>query len=647
MWLPLSRIVCIAATILSLPPAGRPGASGTAPKGPATDTVTERARQLRTVLEQELDRLDAALVTLGSPRTIASRALTRRAFRQARREYKQAEGMVEFYASPLVTALNGPGTAENDDEPTDGRIVLRGFPLLEPVVFSTAGDEQDRAHLRTRLSTIPPAVAAMRTALRQFRAATKYVTVTDAQRLEIARLEIARVSTLGIAGFDAVASGDGIVESAAALEGTRRLFTTGATASDRQPVRALQRAIAYLRAHPDFDDFDRFTFLTRYANPAAHAVGDVYRALSGPQLVLRRAWTLGAGSVFDAGAIDAQAYAPAEAPRPTPALVALGRALFFDPVLSGNGERACASCHRPERGFADGQPRARPFGPGVPLTRHTPSIINAAYQPAQFVDERAASLEQQIGIVLASPSEMHASVEQSVSVLRQSADYRREFGQVFAVSPSNAITGYRLRIALAAYVRSLGAMNSRFDRAMRGEPHRLRPHERRGFNLFMGRGRCGTCHFAPLFNGTAPPTYLSSEVEIIGVPVSRAIHGGVVDPDSGRAAIDHLDGHLHAFKTPTVRNATLAGAYMHNGVFRTLHDVVDFYNRGGGAGVGVDVPNATLSPTPLHLSAPDQRDIIAFLGALVDTAGLTQRPSRLPRFEHSKRLTDRPIGGRY
>ena len=93
--------------------------------------------------------------------------------------------------------------------------------------------------------------------------------------------------------------------------------------------------------------------------------------------------------------------------------------------------------------------------------------------------------------------------------------------------------------------------------------------------------------------------------------------------------------------------ATLAGAYMHNGVFRTLHDVVDFYNRGGGAGVGADVPNATLSPTPLHLSAPDQRDIIAFLGALVDTAGLTQRPSRLPRFEHSKRLTDRPIGGRY
>lgn len=603
-----------------------------------------RARQLRVVLEQGLDRLDADLNTLAEPSTMASRLAARRAFRQARQDYKRIEGLVEFYATPLVVALTGMETTENDDEPTDGRVVLRGFPLLEQALFTPSGHASPHATL--------PIVKTMRSAVHDFRVVTGYVTVTDAQRLEIARLEIARVSTLGIAGFDAGDTGDGIVESATALEGARTLFTTGMTAPDRRPAEALQRAIDYLHAHHDFNGFDRFAFITGYANPAAHAVAAARRALPGPQLLLRRAWVLEAGSVYDAGAIDAQAYAPAEAPRPTPALVALGRELFFDPALSGNGQRACASCHRPEQGFTDGQPRARLFAPGLPLTRHTPTLVNAAYQPAQFDDERVASLEQQAGAVLASPSEMHGSVERSVTTLRESEEYRQQFAAAFHTPAARAVTDDRLRTALATYVRSLTAMNSRFDRAVRGAPQLLRPAERRGFTLFMGKARCGTCHFAPLFNGTSPPGYLSSEVEVIGVPASRATHHGGVDPDSGRAAIDHLEGHLHAFKVPTVRNATLAGAYMHNGVFRSLRDVLDFYNRGGGHGTGADVPNATLPPTPLHLSDQEQRDIIAFLGALVDTAGLTERPRRLPRFESSRlelseRLTDRPIGGRY
>jgi cytochrome c peroxidase len=190
-------------------------------------------------------------------------------------------------------------------------------------------------------------------------------------------------------------------------------------------------------------------------------------------------------------------------------------------------------------------------------------------------------------------------------------------------------------------------MNSRFDRAMRGEPTLLRPNERRGFNLFMGKAQCGTCHFVPLFNGVAPPTYLSDEVEVVGVPTKAVSRGATIDPDSGRAAIDHLGGHLHAFKTPTVRNAALAGAYMHNGVYRTLDQVMNFYNHGGGSGLGAQVPNATLATDALHLSGQEQRDIIAFLKTLVDTAGLTARPSRLPRFEHSERLNNRPIGGVY
>ena len=601
-----------------------------------------RVARFRHALEQGLDRLDGDLALLASPTVTGPKASGRAAqvvFRRARQDYKWIEGLIEFYSPVLVINVNGPGTQENDDVPTDGRIVLKGFPLIEPMLFPSP----DRRHLHD----VAAAANDMRKSVRDFRGVTNFVTVTNVQLMEVARNEIAKVMTLGIAGFDATQSGDGIVESATALDGVRELLALDDQPWDHTPETALARAVSYLRAHPRFDSFDRFTFITQYANPAAHALGAAQHALPDPRLITRRAWTFGTGSVFDAGAMDAQAYAPAEAPRPTAALVALGRTLFFDPVLSGNGARACASCHRPDQGFMDGLPRARPFGSGFPLTRHTPSLVNAAYQPAQFDDERAASLEQQAALVLASPAEMHSSVTNAVRMVRQSSEYRQLFARVYHIGADTAVNAYRLQTALATYVRSLTAMNSRFDRAMRGNPALLHPDERRGFNLFMGKARCGTCHFAPLFNGVAPPTYLADEVEVIGVPSKAVTHGATVDPDSGRAGIDHLVGHMHGFKPPTVRNAALAGAYMHNGVYRTLDQVMDFYNRGGGAGLGATVDNATISTDPLHLSAQEKRDVIAFLRALVDTTGLTTRPSRLPRFDNSKRLNDRPVGGLY
>jgi cytochrome c peroxidase len=179
-----------------------------------------------------------------------------------------------------------------------------------------------------------------------------------------------------------------------------------------------------------------------------------------------------------------------------------------------------------------------------------------------------------------------------------------------------------MRGALAAYMRSLVRLDSRFDRAMRGEEAVLAVDERRGFNLFMGKARCGTCHFAPLFNGTVPPGYTESEVEIIGVPVST--RGQVLDPDRGAGASDKAPLHDFAFKTPTVRNVVVSAPYMHNGVFRTLAEVVDFYDAGGGAGLGLDVPNQTLPADSLHLTRGEKRDLVAFMRALTDTSSATK-----------------------
>ncbi|HEY0776858.1 MAG TPA: cytochrome c peroxidase, partial [Gemmatirosa sp.] len=232
----------------------------------------------------------------------------------------------------------------------------------------------------------------------------------------------------------------------------------------------------------------------------------------------------------------------------------------------------------------------------------------------------------QVDSVLASPAEMGSSTGGAAARLARDPAYR---ARVAAASGAPAVTPRAVRQALAAYIRSLGRFDSRFDRAVRGDTSAaaaLTPDERHGFNVFMGRARCGTCHFAPLFNGTAPPDFVATAVEVIGVPdryspdMPNATRRTRVDPDSGRAALDRLDGHLHAFKTPSVRGAAAGGPFMHNGALRTLNDVLDFYDRGGGAGLRAAVPNQTLPRDPLHLTAADRRALVAFLHALDDPA---------------------------
>jgi cytochrome c peroxidase len=130
----------------------------------------------------------------------------------------------------------------------------------------------------------------------------------------------------------------------------------------------------------------------------------------------------------------------------------------------------------------------------------------------------------------------------------------------------------------------------------------------------MGKAKCATCHYMPLFNGTFPPRFQKIEAEVIGVP--KSIRENIIDQDMGRYAIVKVESLKHAFKTPTVRNAELTSPYMHNGVFNTLEQVMDFYNKGGGAGLGMKIKNQTLPFDSLSLSLKEQNDIIAFIKSL-------------------------------
>jgi cytochrome c peroxidase len=237
-----------------------------------------------------------------------------------------------------------------------------------------------------------------------------------------------------------------------------------------------------------------------------------------------------------------------------------------------------------------------------------------------FADGRVRTLEDQASDVIGSASEMGGTLVQAAQTLQGIPAYRERFAQVFHIADSSAITSRTLRLAVAAYVRSLVSLNAPFDRAMRGEHDALTAQQRLGFNVFMGKARCGTCHFAPLFHGAAPPPFVESEPEVLGVPLHVGAATSVVDPDSGRFNVRRIDLHLHAFKTPTLRNIALTAPYMHNGSFGTLESVIDFYDAGGGAALGLHLPNQTLPLDSLHLSRREKRAIVSFLHSLTDTS---------------------------
>jgi cytochrome c peroxidase len=574
--------------------------------GPTTATL---------VFKSQLDTLGAALDSLATAVRADRASDAQREFRHARSAYKRAEALLAYYSPQDVIALQGP-LEEGEDVSPRPYNTPGAFPMIEGAIFPQLPDS-GRGAILARIHAMRERIAILQTFI-----AT--VEVDEVAIFDAARAEVARVSTLDIAGFDSDRQDDALLDAAAALDGVRDFVPPDTTVH-----RALRDAADYLRTHATFETMDRFAFVTRYSIPASHALATLRSARAADPMPHLRPWRQSAASVYDSGAFEPWAYsAPfARVPMDPPVLIALGARLFADPRLSGPGTRSCASCHVPTHGFTDAIPKRTSLLPPVPPpagatpARHTPTLINSALQPAYFDDERVRTLEQQIAAVLANTDEMRSSLDTAASRVGTDSSYRAAFAAAFGAPPERAVTPTSLRVALAAYVRSLTALNSSFDRAIRGDGAAISEAARRGFTVFMGKGRCGTCHFAPLFNGVQPPTYLTSDPEIIGVPERVTLHNATIDPDPGRAVIDNVSSHRFAFKVPTVRNAAVSAPYMHNGVFVTLDDVVDFYDAGGGVGIGIDLPYQTLFDQPLHLTTTEKTDLIAFLRALTDTSG--------------------------
>ncbi len=288
--------------------------------------------------------------------------------------------------------------------------------------------------------------------------------------------------------------------------------------------------------------------------------------------------------------------------RPTTDSIALGRKLFYDVRLSRDDAHSCASCHRPDLHFADGLPVAKGFN-GQLGTRNTPTVLNAAYNIAQFWDGRAASLEQQAGDPIANPKEMNQPHEVCVAKLNADQSYKDEFAKVFG---PGQITMDKIEKAIAGFERTLLSANSPFDRYQYGgDKTALSAAASRGLAIFTdkNRGNCATCHVV----GEKFALFADGKFHNLGVGMNP--YGELTD--LGRHVRTGLEADRGAFRTPSLRNVAKTAPYMHDGSLKTLKEVVDFYMGGANSN-----PQLDKEIKPLKLSAQDRSDLVTFLEAL-------------------------------
>jgi cytochrome c peroxidase len=301
----------------------------------------------------------------------------------------------------------------------------------------------------------------------------------------------------------------------------------------------------------------------------------------------------------------------------TPQQIDLGRNLFFDPLLSGDGTLSCASCHRPERGLADGRPRSIGIH-DEDAGRAAPTLWNVAFLKRFFWDARADSLEAQAPGPLYSPREMGNDPARLLGSLNRNAAYRRLFGEAFP-GEGGSITERQVYTALAAFQTSLVSLNSRYDRYVHGHAAALSEREIEGLNVFRSFvARCSECH--------TPPLFTNEQVAVIGAPepAGRPF-------DVGAEATFGEPKLKGGFKVPTLRNIARTAPYMHSGAFTRLRDAVEFYNKGRGHAV----PEGLRLYLHWHITEPRLSEteidrIVDFLGALTDEVFLPPIPARVP-----------------
>ncbi len=281
--------------------------------------------------------------------------------------------------------------------------------------------------------------------------------------------------------------------------------------------------------------------------------------------------------------------------------VDLGKQLFFDPILSKDKSISCGSCHQPQFAYADNKAFSLGVNNGVAL-RNTPSVMNMAFRSFFFHDGRVTSLEEQAIVPIENPVEMNLSFEVAVKRVNKKKKYVQWFADIYQATPNaNNITN-----ALAAFQRSLESDGSApHDLWLNDiDTNALSASQQRGHAIFIAdESKCFECHFGPDFTG--------DEFRNIG------LYDGITLVDKGRYEVSKDTADLGKFKVPSLRNVALTAPYMHNGMLKTLEEVVDFYSNPYDF-VKTPINIDTLMLEPLHFSEQEKEDLVNFLHSLTD-----------------------------
>ena len=416
-------------------------------------------------------------------------------------------------------------------------------------------------------------------------------------------------------------------------------------------LRLYDDMIDFVNHQPDaFSLFDHFSFIKNYVNPLytinQHYIND-YKAVSRSfvNYSLRNDnFSLFSKNLYY-GQVTKGVFLRVTDSSALKLAEETGKLLFYDPILSGNNMRSCASCHKQEEYFTDtGITASLQYNGRDYLPRNTPSLVNVVYNHLLMLDGRHMSLQNQAKDVMTNPVEMaSANEDEIVKKLMGCKKYKDAFTKLLAYTPlEDEVSIDHITSAIALYYTRFSNYYSPFDEAM-NNTGMVDDEVKKGFNLFMGRAQCGTCHFVPMFNGVKPP-YISSEFEVLGVPGNSSFHQ--ISIDSGRYKVNPAYEMLYAFRTGSLRNIANTAPYMHNGVFKTMEEVIDFYDAGGGAGKGLDVPNQTLASDSLHLSFAEKKELIAFMISLTEKIPFEEIPAKLP-LSKNEELNKRKPGGIY
>ncbi|WP_281632012.1 cytochrome-c peroxidase [Flavobacterium luteolum] len=527
-------------------------------------------------------------------------------FKKSRLAYKKVEWAIEYFIPETGRFMNGPALDEMELE-ENRSFEPHGFQVMEEMIYPEYNPESKEGLTRE--------LNIFQSNIKQLKSTFEVITISDDYVLDAMQQNVFRVIALGITGFDSPILQSSIPEAGQSLisipETLEKIDADNKSVSELKEL--TKSAQKYCTENNNFNAFNRAIFISEYLNPISKKLKTFQKEENIKNVKKSSPLKPTIETLFDKDAFDVNAFVLSKEYNFTKEKAILGEKLFYDTSLSKNNDRSCATCHNPEKAFTDGL-KTNISLTGMNLPRNTPTLTYASLQNAQFWDMRQLDLEKQSVDVIQNKDEMHGSMENIHAKIQLDKEYVKLFKKAYPkISKPEA---WQIQNAIASYIRSLNAFDSRFDDYMRGNKKALNSQEIEGMNLFMGKAKCATCHFTPLFNGTVPPSYSKTEHEVIGTPSEAS--GKTLSPDKGRYIYNQMPQLVGAFKTPTVRNAAVTAPYMHNGVFKTLEEVVSFYNKGGGIGLGYEVENQTLPFDKLNLTIKEEKALVTFMKTLTD-----------------------------